>query len=110
VYWTKEEGIWSPVTGSPDGQQRIQSHNQQLVLIRQKLVHYVDPYVRPYLTSVTSSKWLKIPDPRGYWNCGVKTVIGKIADFDAGVQVKRLSQLLADQTKSLQQANEKAPK
>ena len=102
VYWTVQEGIWSPVTGSSDGQQRLQAHNHQLVLLRQKVVHAVDPYIRPYLTSITASKWLQIPDPRGYWNCGVKVTVRKIADFDAAVQLKRLSQLLADQMKPVE--------
>lgn len=102
IYWSVEEGIWSPVTGSPDGQKRLQDHNHKLVVFRQKIFNVLDPYVRPYMTSIASSKWLQIPDPRGYWNCGVKVTVRKIADFDVAAQVKRLSQLLTDQMKSPQ--------
>lgn len=107
MYWTVEEGIWSPVTGSADGQQRLQAHNHKLVQLRQRAVLAVDPYIRPYLTSIASSKWLQIPDPRGYWNCGVKMTVRKIADFDPAAQLKRLSQLLADQVKPVQSDEKK---
>lgn len=97
VYWTAEEGIWSPVSVCSDGQGKLAEKNQQLILVRNKVLQLIDPHVRPYLTAVTSSKWLQIPDPRNYWNCGLKMTFRKMADLDVGAQLKRLSHVVSDQ-------------
>lgn len=76
---------------------------EQLARLRRQAMQAADPHVRPYLSSVAASKWLQVPDLRGYWNCGVKAAYRKLADFDAASQLKRVSQVLRDQLSNVKQ-------
>ena len=109
LYWTVEEGIWSPATASVEGQERLLQKEQQLRLFRLQALDAVHPYVSPYLSP--AAKWLEMPDLRGYWNCGVKWTFRKVVDFDAGAQGRRAWRLVSDRVgAAVGEAGEGKPK
>lgn len=87
VYWTIVNEVWLPGAGSPEAQNRLDSQRRAIDdAIRnatQWRVAKVDPILKPYVDpSKLQSIQISMPDFVQYWNCGVRTVIRSIAEFD----------------------------
>ena len=88
VYWTVVNEVWLPGAGSPEARNRLDSQKRAIdntiSNATQWRVAKVDPLLKPYVDpSKLPSLQIAVPDFIQYWNCGVRTVIRSIADFDA---------------------------
>lgn len=98
LYWTCEQGLWSPSVGSDESVKQFQKHNDQVKSWTNQAVDYVTPYIQPYVKQVQDK--VKIPDVRSYWNCGVRMTFRTMADFDPSKEGKRFAKWVVDQTTS----------
>jgi hypothetical protein len=87
LYWTCDQGLWSPSVGSDDNVKQFQRHNHQVKSWSNQAADYVAPYVAPYVKQVQDK--VEIPDLKSYWNCGIRLTFRTIADFDPYQESKR---------------------
>lgn len=87
VYWSIAHELWLPGAGSPEAEKRLETQRRAVDEALRKLDLWrstkISPLVKPYVDAekLPSFKVVK-PDVVQYWNCGVRTIIKSLAEFD----------------------------
>lgn len=104
-------GIWLPGTGSPEAEKRLECQRKAIDDVLNRMNRWrtvnIDPVIKPYVDpSRLPSLQVALPDFVQYWNCGVRTVMKSVAEFEMKRTFLRLS---AWSQKTLQSAEERKP-
>lgn len=97
--------IWLPGTGSRRAEERLarqrKAIDDALMQLNSWRIREVDPLLKPYVdTSKIPNLQVTTPDLTQYWNCGVRTAIKSIAEFDAKRTYEKLVKLSESLTQS----------
>ena len=111
VYYSYEQGLWSPGAGSPDAEKQLVKQRKLIDDVRNQVSTTISPYTKQ-VTDQIKLPTINIPNINcaiAIYNSGVKKTVRAIADYDPKTTVNALVDAI-NQPPSSANASETKPK